>query len=68
VAARRHRSTSPPVRCRPIRGPASARPHRDQRALALDELADLDAVYGYSFIVTNLDTSTLDRVAAAEHQ
>jgi hypothetical protein len=27
--------------------------HTDQRALPLAELADLDAVYGYSFIVTN---------------
>ena len=26
----------------------------EQRALPLPELADLDAVYGYSFVVTNL--------------
>lgn len=41
--------------------------HPDQRALPLDELADLDAVYGYSFIVTNLDVTTPDRAAAVEH-
>ena len=41
--------------------------HPDQRALPLDELADADAVYGYSFIVTNLDVSTGERAAAVEH-
>jgi hypothetical protein len=41
--------------------------HPDQRALPLDELADLDTVYGYSFIVTNLDVSTPERAAAVEH-
>jgi len=41
--------------------------HPDQRTLPLDELADLDAVYGYSFIVTNLDVTTPDRAAAVEH-
>jgi hypothetical protein len=41
--------------------------HPDQRALPLAELADLDAVYGYSFIVTNLDVSTGERAAAVEH-
>jgi DDE family transposase len=41
--------------------------HPDQRALPLDELADLDAVYGYAFIVTNLDVSSGARVAAVEH-
>lgn len=41
--------------------------HPDQRALPLTELADLDAVYGYSFIVTNLDVTTPDRAAAVEH-
>jgi hypothetical protein len=41
--------------------------HPDQRALPLADLADLDAVYGYSFIVTNLDVSTPDRAAAVEH-
>ncbi|MGH3611452.1 MAG: IS1380 family transposase [Pseudonocardia sp.] len=39
----------------------------DQRALPIAALADLDAVYGYSFIVTNLDVSTPDKVAAVEH-
>jgi hypothetical protein len=41
--------------------------HPDQRALPLTELADADAVYGYSFIVTNLDVSTPDRAATIEH-
>jgi len=41
--------------------------HPDQRALPLAELADLDAVYGYSFIVTNLDVSTPEKAAAVEH-
>ena len=44
--------------------------HPDQRALPLNELADLaeaDALYGYSFIMTNLDVSCGDRAAVAEH-
>jgi hypothetical protein len=42
----------------------------DQRGLPLPELTKLAAtepVYGYSFIVTNLDVSTPDRAAAVEH-
>jgi hypothetical protein len=35
--------------------------------LPLAELADANAVYGYSFIVTNLDVSTPDNAAAVEH-
>ena len=41
--------------------------HPDQRALPISELADADAVYGYSFIVTDLDVSTPDKAAAVEH-
>jgi hypothetical protein len=41
--------------------------HPDQRALPLDELADADAIYGYSFILTNLDVSTKDKAAGMEH-
>jgi len=41
--------------------------HPDQRALPINELADADAVYGYSFVVTNLDVSTGERAAAVEH-
>jgi hypothetical protein len=41
--------------------------HPDQRALPLAELADADAIYAYSFILTNLDTSTKDKAAAVEH-
>jgi hypothetical protein len=42
--------------------------HPDQRALPISELADTDTVYGYSFIVTNLDVSTPDKAVAAEHR
>ena len=41
--------------------------HPDQRALPLTGLAELDAVYGYSFIVTNLDVSTSEQAVAVEH-
>jgi hypothetical protein len=41
--------------------------HPDQRALPLAELAEADAVYGYSFILTNLDVSTPDKAAEVEH-
>src|SRR6476469_2404863 len=44
--------------------------HPDQRALALPELTALAAaapIYGYSFIVTNLDVSTAAQAAAVEH-
>jgi hypothetical protein len=41
--------------------------HPAQRALPIAELADLDTVYGYSFIVTNLDVSTPEQAAAVEH-
>jgi Transposase DDE domain group 1 len=41
--------------------------HPDQRALPFPELAAEPAIYGYSFILTNLDVSAPDRAAAAEH-
>jgi Transposase DDE domain group 1 len=41
--------------------------HPDQRTLPLDELAETDAVYAYSFIVTNLDVSTPAKAAQVEH-
>jgi hypothetical protein len=41
--------------------------HPGQRALPLTDLADADAVYGYSFIMTNLDVSTPDTAIAVEH-
>jgi hypothetical protein len=41
--------------------------HPDQRALPISELADADTIYGYSFIVTNLDVSTPAQASAAEH-
>ncbi|MCA1676447.1 MAG: hypothetical protein LC799_31170, partial [Actinobacteria bacterium] len=39
----------------------------EQRVLAITELAEADTVYGYSFVVTNLDVSTPQRAAAVEH-
>jgi len=41
--------------------------HPDQRALPITELAEADTVYGYSFLVTNLDVSTPGKAAAVEH-
>ncbi len=41
--------------------------HPDQRALPLPELAKADAVYAYSFIMTNIDVSTPDKAATVEH-
>lgn len=41
--------------------------HPDQRALPLCELADTDAVYGYSFVVTNLEVSAPEHAVAVEH-
>jgi hypothetical protein len=41
--------------------------HPEQRALPLDELAEADAVYSYSFIVTNLDVSTGAKAVEVEH-
>ena len=41
--------------------------HPDQRALPITALADADVIYGYSFILTNLDVSTPDKAAAVEH-
>ena len=41
--------------------------HPEQRALPISELAGAEAVYGYSFVVTNLDVSTPDKPGVAEH-
>ena len=41
--------------------------HPDQRSLPLAALASTDTVYGYSFILTNLDVSTPAQPAAVEH-
>jgi Transposase DDE domain len=44
--------------------------HPEQRALPLDELAgvaEVEGVFAYSFIVTNLDVSTAEKAAAVEH-
>jgi hypothetical protein len=41
--------------------------HPGQRALPIAELAAADAVYGYSFIVTNLDVSTPATATEVEH-
>jgi len=39
--------------------------HPDQRALPLDDLAEADAIYGYSFVLTN--PSAPAKAAAVEH-
>lgn len=41
--------------------------HPDQRALPLAELEAAEAIYAYSFVLTDLDVSTLDQTAAVEH-
>lgn len=41
--------------------------HPDQRALPLAELEAADGIYGYSFVLTNLDVSTPDKAVAVEH-
>jgi hypothetical protein len=41
--------------------------HPDQQKLPLAELAEADAVYAYSFILTNLDVSTPEAAAEVEH-
>jgi hypothetical protein len=41
--------------------------HPDQRTLPLDELAAADAIYAYSFILTDLDVSSPEQAVAAEH-
>ena len=39
----------------------------EQRILPMDQIADLDAIYGYSFIATNLDVSTPEQAVTVEH-
>ncbi len=41
--------------------------HPEQRALPIADLAGSDAIYAYSFIVTNLDVSTPERTVTVEH-
>ncbi len=41
--------------------------HPGQRALPITGLQDAGAIYGYSFILTNLDVSAPGKAAAAEH-
>jgi Transposase DDE domain group 1 len=63
------------VRLDPAAGQVSTDPrsrrrrtlHPGQRALPITELVEADTVYGYSFIVTNLDVSTAEQTAAVEH-
>ena len=58
----------PPGRSPPTRGPDVDAPCTPTSARCrIDELAAADAVYGYSFVVTNLDVSTGERAAAVEH-
>ena len=61
------------VRLDPSQVSADPRPrrrrtlHPGQRALPIAELEHADAIYGYSFILTNLDVSAPGRAAAVEH-
>jgi hypothetical protein len=41
--------------------------HPAQRALPFPELAEAEAIYAYSFILTNLDVSTPGKAVAVEH-
>jgi DDE family transposase len=41
--------------------------HPAQRALPFPELAEAEAIYAYSFILTSLDVSTPEQAVAAEH-
>ena len=41
--------------------------HPGQRAVPIPELARAEVIYGYSFILTNLDVTSPDKTAAAEH-
>lgn len=41
--------------------------HPDQRTLPIAELAEVDAIYGYSFILTDLDCSTPELATGVEH-
>jgi hypothetical protein len=41
--------------------------HPDQRVLPFEELAAADAIYAYSFILTNLDVGTGEKATAIEH-
>jgi hypothetical protein len=73
LVAHPHRPADPPGppgwradRRRPS-GAAAAHPAPRPALPALDELACADAVYGYSFILTNLDVSTPEHAAAVEH-
>ena len=64
VRARRR----PPGRSPPTRGPGGAAPCTPTSAPCRSPSSPpRDAVYGYSFIVTNLDVSTGERAAAVEH-
>lgn len=40
--------------------------HPDQRALSFAELGDADAVYAYSFVLTDLDVDTAEQIAQVE--
>jgi len=63
------------VRLDPGRGQVSGDPrarrrrtlHPEQRALPLAQLVEADAVFAYSFIVTNLDVSTSAKTVEVEH-
>jgi len=52
---------------RPARSRRRRTLHPAQRALPIPGLAEAGAIYGYSFVLTNLDVSAPDKAAAAEH-
>lgn len=41
--------------------------HPDQRALPIEELAAADAIYSYSFLLTDLDVDTPEQAVTVEH-
>ncbi len=71
--AGRHRAAGAPGAPGPRsalgRPPVAAAPHLhpDQRALPFPELEKEEAIYAYSFILTNLDMSTPSKAAGTEH-
>ena len=76
LVARRDPATDPPgpprrdgrAGQRGSAGPSAAHPApRPARPARWPSSPTLDAVYGYSFIVTNLDVTTGERAAAVEH-
>jgi hypothetical protein len=64
---RRVRPDPEPVSADP-RSPRRRTPHPDHRALPLPELVKANEIDAHSFILTNLDVSTLDKAVAVGHR